>query len=214
MRAVAIWTDLRRRTISARQTAAVRTHQWVHDRRGHVEFIHINKSGGSSVEKALGLPFSHQTAAMRVARLGVEEWRRRYSFTFVRNPWDKMVSQYHFRQGRGRLHRDVEFREWIRATLLDGDEELMFRRSMFINQLDWISGTSGEVLVDDIYRFESLHDDFARLCRRLGVDASLPHDKPSAHRHFSEYYDAATADIVGTAFQRDIEFFDYQLDQP
>ena len=102
---------------STRGALSVAAHQWRHDRKGDVEFIHINKTGGSSIEKALGLPFSHQTASMRVARLGTEEWNRRYSFTFVRNPWDRLVSQYHYRKSRGRLRRDIDFPAWIRATL-------------------------------------------------------------------------------------------------
>lgn len=191
----------------------MKAHQWLHDHRGNVEFIHINKSGGSSVERALGLPFNHQTASMRVERLGVEEWNRRYSFTFVRNPWDKLVSQYHFRKERDRLQRDVDFSEWIRSIFVDGDEKLMIRRSKFINQLDWISDLSGEVLVDDIYRYESLHDDFDTLCLKVGKNAVLPHHKPSSHQHYSRYYDAETADIVATAFRRDIEYFDYRFDR-
>ncbi len=188
--------------------------QWRHDRDGDVEFIHINKTGGSSVEHALGLPFSHQTASMRIHRLGVEEWNRRYSFTFVRNPWDRIVSQYHYRRGRGRLGRDLEFPEWIRATLVNRDEELKGWAVMFMSQADRITGPDGALLVDDVYRFESFEADFGRLCQRLRVDVSLPHTKPSTHRHYSEYYDAETADIVGEVFRRDVDLFDYRLVSP
>ena len=193
---------------------SVAAQQRRHDRAGDVEFIHINKTGGSSVERALGLPFSHQTASMRVARLGPEEWNRRYSFTFVRNPWDRIVSQYHYRKGRGRLRRDLAFPDWIRATLVDGDKDLMGWPVMFMGQVERISSPTGELLVDDVYRFESFAEDFARLCRRVRVDAALPHKKPSSHEHYSEYYDASTAAIVARAFQRDIEFLGYSLDRP
>lgn len=195
----------------ARGTWSVAAQQWRHDRNGTVEFIHINKTGGSSIEKALGLPFGHQTAAMRVARLGAEEWNRRYSFTFVRNPWDRLVSQYHYRKSRGRLGSDVDFRSWVRATLLECDEDLRGWSVMFLSQVDRISSPNGDVLVDDIFRFENLEEDFGRLCRRIGLDAVLPHRKPSSHLHFSEYYDDETADIVAQVFQRDFELLGYSL---
>ena len=62
-----------------------------------------------------------------------------------------------------------------------------------------------------IYRYESLHEDFARLCQRLGVDAALPHRKASAHRHYTAYYDAETRDVVHARFQRDVEYFEYRF---
>ena len=147
--------------------------------------------------------------AAEVGRILAASRRQRASVTF------RSVKQfYHYRKSRGRLRSDIDFRSWVRATLLDNDEDLKGWSTMFLGQLDRISSASGEVLVDDIYRFESFEEDFARLCRRVGVNVALPHKKPSTHRHFSEYYDAATADIVGEAFQRDVELFGYTLDQP
>jgi len=205
--------DVRHGIGRRRAAAALLRQRRQHDRRGEMEFIHVNKTAGSSIEAALGLPFSHYTASMRVARLGIEEWNLRYSFTFVRNPWDRLVSQYHHRKGLDRLRTDLDFRDWVRATLVQADRGVVHQPQMFTEQLDWISGSSGEVLVDDIYRYESLHEDFARLCQRLGIQASLPHRKSSAHRHYSQYYDAATEKIVRDAFGRDVEFFDYQFDR-
>ena len=83
---------------------------------------------------------------------------------------------------------------------------------MFMGQAERISGPSGEVLVDDIYRFESFEEDFGRLCRRLDLDVVLQHKKPSSHRHYAEYYDDSTADIVARVFHRDIELFGYRFD--
>lgn len=38
-------------------------------------FIHINKTGGTSIEKALGLEKDHLTAAEKKAAIGKQKWR-------------------------------------------------------------------------------------------------------------------------------------------
>lgn len=202
----------RRRTANTIEAFANQLHQWRHDRQGDVEFIHINKTAGSSVEKALGLPFAHYTARDRIERLGLVEWNRRYSFTIVRNPWERLVSQYHHRKGHGRVLPDQKFADWVRGVLVEQDQSLKIQPLMFVNQLDWISSTSGEVVVDDIFRYEHLRRDFAVLCGKLDKRTTLPHEKPSAHEHFSSYYDTRTADIVGAYFERDIVLLGYQFD--
>ena len=60
-------------------------------------FIHINKTGGTSIEKALGLEKDHLTASEKKTAIGKQKWKKIYSFAFVRNPWDKVVSHYHHR---------------------------------------------------------------------------------------------------------------------
>ena len=60
-------------------------------------FIHINKTGGTSVSKALNIPLEHKTAIQFIDEMGQAAWDRKLSFVTVRNPWDKVVSHYHHR---------------------------------------------------------------------------------------------------------------------
>jgi hypothetical protein len=55
-------------------------------------FIHINKTGGSSIEMALKLRAEHLTVQEKIKEIGVRRWQEKLSFTVVRNPWDKVVS--------------------------------------------------------------------------------------------------------------------------
>jgi len=57
-------------------------------------FIHINKTGGSSIEKALNIPLEHKTALEKISEIGHINWTMKHSFTVIRNPWDKVVSHY------------------------------------------------------------------------------------------------------------------------
>ena len=177
-------------------------------------FIHINKTGGSSIERALGIPFEHRTAMEVIGDLGEELWNKKLTFTVVRNPWDKVVSHYHHRVKKNRtsLQTDtVEFKEWVALTYGRQDPFYFDNPKMFLPQTDWISDENGNILVDQICRFERLEDDFNRICRMLDREAPLPHLKSTKRGDYRDYYDDETADIVSRWFARDLKRFDYHF---
>jgi len=178
-------------------------------------FIHINKTGGSSVEKALHLTFQHRTAQEKRAELGEDAWRRKFVFSVVRNPWDRVASHYFFRVktnqtelGGGRMG----FNEWVRRAYGENDPDVYDRPKMFMPQIDWIVDEEGNVIVDFIARFENLQSDFEVICRRLRVRASLPHLKSSGKGDYRGHYDNESIAVVRRWFQRDIARFGYHFD--
>jgi hypothetical protein len=66
--------------------------------------------------------------------------------------------------------------------------------------------------VDFVGRFEALERDFATVCRRIGIDPSLPHINRSTHRDFRDYYTPRTKAMVAEAYSADIERFGYEFD--
>ncbi|MEA1988675.1 MAG: sulfotransferase family 2 domain-containing protein, partial [Pseudomonadota bacterium] len=60
-------------------------------------FIHIGKTGGTSVEKILNIPHEHKIALDKMQEIGIDKWNSKLKFAIVRNPWDKVVSHYHYR---------------------------------------------------------------------------------------------------------------------
>ena len=177
-------------------------------------FAHINKTGGSSIEKALGLSFEHRTALEIKACIGDRRWAQRYSFAFVRNPWDKVVSHYHYRvsrQHRGLDGDPIDFVTWVKLAYGQNDPRYYDQPKMFMPQMDWICDENGEVLIDFIGRFERLSEDFSMVCRQLGVSVELPHLKKSEHANYREYYTDVTREIVRQWFARDVEVFGYEF---
>ena len=175
-------------------------------------FIHINKTGGSSIEKALGLRLDHSTALEKRARIGYPAWESRFTFAFVRNPWDKVLSHYTYRMRAGHTNlgaRPVDFPTWVRLAYGDRDPYYVDTPKMFMPQRRWITDAAGTIIVDHVGRFERLHEDFDEICARIGRSAELPHLKASSHGDYRSAYDAATADIVRAAFTEDIEEFGY-----
>lgn len=177
-----------------------------------VVFIHINKTGGSSVKNALKLPRGHRTALEEIQNIGREEWDKRFTFAFVRNPWEKVVSHYHFRVKTNRTNlaeKKISFKKWVKLTYGEQDPHYYNNPKMFQPQIKWVSDEQGNILVDQIYRFEKLNEHFDELCRQLNIKAKLPYLKKSKHVHYSTYYDDESRQIIEEWFAEDIEKFEY-----
>lgn len=175
-------------------------------------FVHVNKTGGSSIERALDIRFQHKTAQELRLILGEERWRQKFSFTFVRNPWDRTVSHYSFRVDTNQTDlgsNTIPFDEWVARVFRDRDPFYLDKPKMFIPQIEWLIDTKGEIDVDFVGRFEQLQSDFDEICRRIGRSASLPHAKRSNRDHYRAYYNEVTTRIVGEYFTADIEQFGY-----
>ncbi|MFQ5570583.1 MAG: sulfotransferase family 2 domain-containing protein [Rhodothermales bacterium] len=177
-------------------------------------FIHINKTAGSSIERALGLRFEHKTALEKRAELGPARWDKRFSFTFVRNPWDRVVSLYHYRimtNTTGLGDKPIDFKTWVRLTFRDHDPDYYNSPKMLMPQWDWIVDREGNILVDFVGRFENLEYDFRAVCHRVHRQATLPHLKKTTRSPYRAYYDDASIEIVQDWFKVDVEEFDYEF---
>ena len=159
-------------------------------------FIHIPKTGGGSISRALGIwsLSSHLTA--RDMRQIDPDWCGKFSFTFVRNPWDRIVSYAH--SLRGRRKKNV----W------DQPGPLALRP-----QVDYIMDDAGQPLVDFVGRFETLAEDFATICGRIGIPTPrLPHLNRAAQRGpYREYLDARARDFIAESYAEDIARFGYSF---
>jgi hypothetical protein len=181
-----------------------------------VVFVHINKTGGSSMERALGLPFQHLTAMEFRDLMGRRRFERAFRFTVVRDPFAKVASHYRYRvrtNQTGLGERPVPFSEWVIRAYGEQDPHFYDQPRMFAPQIEWLREPNGPLLVDYVARFEKLHDDFAEVCRRLEVSASLPHLKSSRQGEpVPSRYDDASASVVRRVFREDFEAFGYSLD--
>jgi len=172
-------------------------------------YVHIPKTGGTSVEKALGLPHRHDHISTWRLWYGNDNFERRFKFTVVRNPWDLNVSLYHFRRSTSQLPYDVDFSDWLRLVYIDGNPQFYawphWERK---GQFWWISDENGKCLADFVARFEILSRDWAFISQNVGRSTSLPHLNSSNRRKgYCKYYSAADVDIIATAYSKDIEEF-------
>jgi len=164
-------------------------------------FVHIAKTGGTSVRAALqGLRWrdpwywpaflcsrlsrlSGHRIATKLPRhakvvaakelLPKEFFDALFKFAFVRNPWDLQVSSFHhIRRERPHLLGGREDFEGFLRWKLDPERPYQYHIDTSIElQRDYLIDLHGQVVVDFIGRYEHLEEDFAEACRRIGIRA-------------------------------------------
>ena len=134
--------------------------------------------------------------------LGTERFTSLYKFSCVRNPWDRMIS-YYFTPGRGVTEWDPKaFEKLVRDTPSAAEFLRLSKRDAdpFDN-------------VDAVLRFETLSEDFRRLCEKLEIEApELPVYNRSKREQYSKYYDAKLRDLVAKKCAIEIERFAYAFE--
>ncbi len=195
--------------------------------------VHVPKVAGQSIKRHLGEGFvnsavfpvndpsagnngTHLTAAEMRANDADGLWASYFSFAFVRNPWDRMVSEFLWRK---RLEPKrvsfPDFEMFLDAVEHGWDfEDDDFRHTL--PQKKFVADSDGLLLVDFLGRYETLHADFSHVCAKLRVvDQPLPRVNHQIVRdHYSRYYTPATRDHVARLFQEDVELFGYQFEGP
>jgi len=191
-------------------------------------FVHINKTAGQSVEKALGWD-KHPKSDHRTIHDYPENYRERYfSFTIARNPFAKIVSMYHGRKQNlnSPIPQQLDFDEWLNDIHTRMPIHPVILRGT-TNQLDWIASPQWEwsqekgeyvfsphqvdLKVDKIISFEHIKEGWKEICSIIGTDLKLPHINSSEHEDYSQYYNDTSISIVRKRFKRDLDYFDYSF---
>lgn len=180
-------------------------------------FFHVPRTGGSSIA-SLGWWDEWTGHFPPAAEADVPGGY--HSFAFVRNPWDRFVSLYHYLATMTPRHRWYRANAEIAAEVRRCHGFADFCRRFpawphrdnyhFWPQRRWIADPHGRPLVDFVGRFERLQRDFDRVCRRLGLPATpLSRLNGSRHRPYRAYYDHETKKIVAALWRTDLEAFGY-----
>lgn len=154
--------------------------------------------------------FSDIHLPARVMRKLLPRWDTYFRFTFVRNPFELVVSAYHYLRAQyetGQLSAEPD----VSAIVRDGSFDAFARAyPMFVSDMtSFFSDAHGRSLVDFGGRCETLDEDFASICERIGVSAILERENTTEHGQYREYYTPATRAIIERHFERDLRAFDY-----
>lgn len=153
-----------------------------------------NKVGGSWA--------SHMNAKDIKEKMGDELFTTYIKFCVVRNPYDWMVSAYHWIKRGDREHSD--FKKMIGFTLC-----------AYPKNIDRIL-LYGQPICDYYLRYENLKEDMVMLLDKLGITEynieDLPNFKSDTRPKgipYQDYYDEETRAMVANIFKTEIEMFGY-----
>jgi hypothetical protein len=171
----------------------------------------LNGAQRLAYRKSLGHSPEHAYAA-RVRDFDPAAWRDYFKFAFVRNPFDRAVSDYCWRTRKTGRH-DLAFGEFLdRMARADFSGRVVPRH--FDN---WpIYTIDDRIAVDFVGRFERLDDDLARVFERIGLPSSaLPHEKASADRPpAADWYGPGERNRIERMFGRELATFGYRFPGP
>ncbi len=211
--------------------------------RGYI-FAHIPKTGGTALALALesramkddiligdtpkalrrrrrlrdvqtsGRLWKHSTLADVEGLLTRAEMATLHVVTLVRNPWDRMVSYYHWLQDQRFDHPAVALAQRLDFSAFVNHPQTLaaLRANPYAR---YVTDGAGICHGNTFARLEHWRDDLAGFADLLGFAIDMPRANASTRRRdYRGYYNAADAALIAKHCAADITRSGYQFDGP
>lgn len=192
-------------------------------------FLHIPKTGGTTIEAALDMhkpecffylnwyknyrvcPQHLYYSELAREVEGLSEYT---TFTIVRNPFDRLVSEfYHVKNPNNLAFKDfgnLTFENFVEKVFIfdSSKRKWLFDRHIEPQHLFLEGCTQIE-----IFKFEEIEKCFDYLKNIVDKNLSFGHERKSrARKPFQEYYNNSTRMLVEEFYKKDLEMFSYTFD--
>lgn len=203
-------------------------------------FIHIQKNAGTSITQYLDKHLNYQDTVLGCTKFGEkiqplfskkyglkkhslakriqavtgdEVWNNYFSFSFVRNPWARVVSLYTW------CRKKEYYKYDICKEALNSKNFSEFARGKCVSdlpqQLDYLTNSKGKIIVDFVGKQESIQDDFKFICSKISIPYSNVLKNPNKSNFDTDYRKYYTSEhdikLIENKFINDINRFDYQF---
>jgi hypothetical protein len=180
-------------------------------------FTHIQKCGGTSVINFFKHRKNHNKIKFDIKHLKKinEDIDDYFKFTIIRNPWDRMVSFYHYHKEKI-LDNKFPTKTWKYIKNLNFSEFLKSNKfqswALRNNITDYITYNK-KTYIDYYINFENLEKDFEIIKKISGKCGKLNKVNKSNHLNYKKYYDEKNKEIISYLFNEEINFFNFKFNK-
>jgi hypothetical protein len=154
----------------------------------------------------------------RLKKFGIteDEWLHNYyKFTFVRNPYRRIVSYYfHLYRRDGAIFKNIKGEFPSEETFVQFVKLFRpVRKRKFINQYDFLIDRRGVNPFNFIGKLETFESDIHKIEKKIGINFSIiPHKNKTSYGDYRSYYNDESYEIVTSKFKKDIKNFRYKFE--
>jgi hypothetical protein len=192
-------------------------------------FLVVPKSANTSIKITIGKTYGIKTDEDQAIHgssfvrnnlyLTLENAERYFKFSFVRNPYARLVSCYtdkiirkpHYFEGYiFRIARNITFAEFVKKTVKIPD----FLADKHFKSQYSVLYRRGKLLVDYVGKVENIEQDWLKVAEKCGFEPSVVRENVSTpkgnKRDYRLFYTQELAELVYQRYRNDFELLGYQ----
>jgi hypothetical protein len=200
-------------------------------------FVDIPRTGSTSVKKSLGDIYGgeyrkgweretdkkirsnffsdHKDAQYMKKSLSPKIWDELFSFSIVRNPWDRFLSLYRFRQASREIDKGLDFKSYVLSlkNVRYRDKNSPFCAPHYhMSMSDFLLDNSNNLLVKKVFLFEERSSFIDELSETMNLNLADFHKETlSCGKSYKEFYDDESSSVINDFYADDIVNFNYKF---
>ncbi|WP_160630752.1 sulfotransferase family 2 domain-containing protein [Acidiluteibacter ferrifornacis] len=193
-------------------------------------FMHVPRTAGGSIVNELmktnWVILGHDVTSPHYMHLSkfrkIHPLKEAYFIGAVRNPYDRLVSAYHFLKAGGDNEMDKKDAEKF-INQFDSFETFVLKQFSWLKsrstlkqihlkpQYYWIT-KSNKLLIDQLFKFEQLDKLFDFVVAHSEIKHEMiSHVHASKHSNYQDYYSTSMKKLVQRAYYLDFKLFNYKV---
>lgn len=157
----------------------------------------------------------HLTAREMRTLVSPAIWDNLFTFSFVRNPFDRILSLYRYRSEVGKIPDHWSFCEFV-ARMVEADNDTPYFQYPPVRMAasDFLVDNEGTVLVNKIFRFENREAELKKIADRIKIESFANLKAQSTKKNDKDYrkaYEDKTRELVELHSKRDLKLFEYEF---
>jgi chondroitin 4-sulfotransferase 11 len=182
-------------------------------------FVHIPKCGGTSINNILDPASTKATCACKrgqvmnnhehASAIVIKNTKSAifdtfFKFAFVRNPYDKLISEY-FWTG---MHKTMSFDRFIDSlpVLMNGGN------SHYKEQYKFVCDQDNNLLIPNIYKYEDYENAINTVSDILHITTKITKYNTTKHETYDKYFTPELYKTVNKLYEKDFQMFGYRME--